>query len=428
MTNTSSPPPPPSHVPSPAPDGPAPGKSWQRFWAGGQFVLALAVTVGFLVYLLRGPQSDASSAAAPPAPAENIATVVGPGLIRVQPGSPFDEKIHIAVVTNATLSAPIMAVTGRVAASLRPGPAGQEDFWQFDSPEMLTAYTDWQKAQSDISFSETQLSLTRQLVDQREDAQRKVVARLEKLVAAGTDTVKDLAVEQTNLMQGQVEGRKSIHEAETALRIARRNEAALSRQLQQSGLEPALLRSVTSDVDIVMADVPEGRIDQVQVGQSCRATFFGLPRQPFSGKVNSIAPVLSKERRSLRVLFVVDDPHDSLRPGMFAEIGLGTDPRDTLLAPADGVLHIGRADYMLIESGPGDWRVAEVRVGEPHNGNVEILDGVSEGTKVIGKGAILFKPLVIRALQEVSVKGTGTSGTDEAGAGARATTGQGSRP
>jgi multidrug efflux pump subunit AcrA (membrane-fusion protein) len=153
-------------------------------------------------------------------------------------------------------------------------------------------------------------------------------------------------------------------------------------------------------MDIVLADVPEGRLNRVKVGQGCQATFFGIPNQRFSGKVTSIAPVLSKERRSLRVLFVINDPDDKLRPGMFAEIGLGTDPRDAILATADGVLHIGRADYVLTAAEDmNTWRVTEVQVGEPHGGEVEILDGLKDGERIIGKGAILFKPLVIRSLQ-----------------------------
>jgi multidrug efflux pump subunit AcrA (membrane-fusion protein) len=84
---------------------------------------------------------------------------------------------------------------------------------------------------------------------------------------------------------------------------------------------------------------------------------------------------------------------------LFAEIGLGTDQRESLLIPADAVLHIGRADYVLVAADANTWRVAEVQVGEPQNGDVEILDGLKEGERVVGKGAILFKPLVVRALQ-----------------------------
>lgn len=377
-----------------------------------QFVIALAITVGFLAYLLfvqsTTPPAENAEVRRPPA---EVVEVIGPGLIRVQPGGPFDAKVQVVTVRKQNITDPLMTITGRVAASLRPGNGKGNDFWQFDSPEVLTAYTDWQKAQADILFTETQLARVKELADARLNAQKQVVARLEKLVSAGTDTLKDLAAEKANLIQAEITGRKEVHEAETAVRVAKRAEAALARQLQQAGLEPELLRSATSDIDIVLADVPEGKLNRVKVGQGCQASFFGIPNERFTGKVNSIAPVLSKERRSLRVLFVINDPRDQLRPGMFAEIGLGTDPRDTLLIPADGVLHIGRADYVLTAGDANTWRVTEVQVGEPRNEEVEILSGLEPGERIVAKGAILFKPLVVRSLRLTPTPAAKTEGS-----------------
>ncbi|MCS7270136.1 MAG: efflux RND transporter periplasmic adaptor subunit [Gemmataceae bacterium] len=372
---------------------------WQRLWFMLQFVTSVAVTVGVLVYLLQ-PQPVPPRVAPLAAETSSVVTVVGPRLIRIQAGTPFDRNLQRVVVQRRSISDPVLTVTGRVVASLRPGKGKGNDFWQFDAPEVLTIFNDWQKAQADIAFAETQLILTQKLAAARLEAQKQVVARLEKLVSAGTDTLKDLATEKANLLQVDLQGRKEVHEAETAVRLARRTEATLARQLQQLGLDPDLLRTATSDIDIVQADVPEGWLHRVRIGQGCRAVFFGIPQETFTGRVNSIAPVLSRERRSLRVLFVIDDPHDKLRPGMFAEIGLGTDPRHTLLIPADAVLHVGRSDYVLVAAGDDTWRVTEVQVGEPHQGEGEILEGLREGEQILGKGAILLKPAVVQALWE----------------------------
>lgn len=384
--------------PTPALPAVPPQTVWQRVWSVGQFVVALAATAGFLTYLLTDPFDPPPPPVERVAPPPEVVRVVGPGLIHVEPGSPFDQKVQVVAVRKQVLDEPVLTVTGRVAASLRPGKDGSPDYWQFDAAETLTAFTDWQKAQADIAFLETQLEQVRQLAAARVAAQRELVKRLEKLVEAGTDTLRELAAERANLIQAELTGRQEVHQAETALRVARREEVVQARRLQQAGLSPDLLRSVTSDVDLVMADVPEGRINQVRVGQGCVARFFGLPKERFRGRVQSIAPVLSAERRSLRVLFTIDDPEDKLRPGMFAEIGLGTDPREALLIPADAVLHIGRADYVLLAEAADTVRVVEVQVGEPYRGELQILDGLAAGDRVIGPGAILFKPLVVRSL------------------------------
>jgi cobalt-zinc-cadmium efflux system membrane fusion protein len=401
-----SPPPkstPPALPPTPASPPAAEPNLAARGWAAGQFLVALTLTVGFLVYLLFNPFEPPIEPVERVKPPAEVVSIIGPGLIRVVPGSPFDEKIQVVEVRTVPLTEPMLTVSGRVVASLRPTPGKRGVAWQFDTPESLAAFTDWEKAQADIAFHEKQLEQIQALVKTRVQAQRELVQRLEKLVALGTDTPKDLTAERANLMQIEITGRQEIFQAETAVRVARREEATQVRKLHQLGLDIELLQAVGPEVDIVMADVPEGRLKQVRINQGCTARFFAVPNERFEGRVKSIAPTLSTERRTLRLLFTIDDPDDKLRPGMFAEIGLGTDQRDALLVPADAVLHIGRADYVLVADAPDTWRVTEVVVGEALRNDVEILNGLQPGMRLVGSGAILLKPLVMRALRPTSL-------------------------
>lgn len=368
------------------------------YWSTVQLIVALIVTSALMAYLLINPggsHTDGEDTARN----IDIVEVAGPDLIRIHTGTSLEKKLETVTLQQNTIDSPTLTVTGTVAASIRPGYKKGPDYWQFNSSEILTAYADWQKAVADVTFNETQLTRSRELAETRLDAQQKVVERLKKLVTGGSDAPKDLAAEQTTLLQYQIQGQKEVYEAESAVRLAKRGEATLSRQLQQAGLDAEMLQSATADTDIVMADVPEGVLSRVQVGQGCRVKFFGLPNEIFCGKVNKIAPVLSKERHSLRVLFVIHDPKDQLRPGMFGDIGLGTDPRQALLVPAAGIVHVGRMDYMLVSAGTTNlWRVAPIRVGEPIGANFEVLSGLSHGETVIGQGAILLKPAIARSL------------------------------
>jgi membrane fusion protein, heavy metal efflux system len=390
------------NVPSASPAKSTPARErWAKAWSTAQFYLAIVLTGGFAAYLFLFPHGIGKHAEDPPRPRPvEIVQTIGPRTIQIQKGSGLEQKLELTKVQEARITSPLLSVTGTVVASLRPGGKAGSDFWQFNSPEVLTAYTDWQRAVADATFSETHLKQIADLAQTRLAAQRKVVDQLERLVQAGTESLKSLAAEQTLLAEHEIQGKKEVHEAESALRIARRQEAALAQQLQQSGLEPSLLQSATADLDIIVADVPEVFLSRVKVGQQCTARFLGIAGQDFGGIVKSILPVLSRERRTLRLLFVIDDPQDQLRPGMFAEIGLGTDPREALLASAEGVLHIGRADYVLARPGDdGPWHITEVQVGEPQHGQVEVLQGMAEGDRLIGKGAILLKPVVVRSLQ-----------------------------
>ena len=126
--------------------------------------------------------------------------------------------------------------------------------------------------------------------------------------------------------------------------------------------------------------------------------FFALPDVGFSGQVASISPAISKEKRVANVQLLVTDPTHRLRPGMFAEIGLGVDKREGLLMPREGALHIDRDDYALVEVDSETWRVVKIQIGERRGLSLEVDSGLKDKDRVMGRGAILLKPLVVRIL------------------------------
>jgi len=332
-----------------------------------------------------------------PTPAVSLA---GPFLIAVQPGSPLERKLEVTTGRNERIQTPLVTVTGAVMARLRPGQGSIEDRWQFSSVELSGIFAEWQHAETEVEFDAKQLTKTRELTAAQLASQARVVERLRKLVATGTEAVRDLTTAEAAHLEMQLEGQKAVFEAERALSEAIHGHADLTRRLVQAGIDPALLERAPSGAALVMADVPEVRLSAVAVGQGCEARFYGLPNLVFRGIVRSLAPALSPERRTLRVFFELNDAEARLKPGMYAEIGLGTDPRYAIVAPADGVMHIGESDYVLTAAGTGRWRVTEVRVGERAGEQIEILGGVRAGEKMIGSGAILLKPLVVQALLE----------------------------
>jgi hypothetical protein len=413
------------------------------------------VGAAFIYVLWSSNQSSSADDDKRPTPPEEVVQIAGPRLIRVRAGTPLDRKLQIVSIETAWLSAPVLPVTGTALASLRvrkdeaqgafasrlvgsvighlaDGPLAASaslvsdrpesmDAWQFATPDLLSAFTDWQKAVLDVQFQETQLRAIEDLNVSRVDAQKKVVARMEKLYAIGTDTEKDLAVERTNLLLAEIQGRKEIHEAETAVRVSRRAEAALARQLQQAGLEPRMLRSAAAEGEVVVAEVPERAVSRVRLDMKCDVRFYALPDHIYTGRVSAISPVISKDKRVLNVQFIVQDPDRAMkleakpviRPGMFAEIGLGTDRRQALLMPADGILHVGENDYALEETREGTWQIVKVQIGEVRGAEVEVLSGLKQGDRVLGKGAILLKPVVVRALAAESPSTRPVSGAEK---------------
>jgi hypothetical protein len=316
----------------------------------------------------------------------------------VAPDSVFGKRLEVTTLQAETVAIPAFTVTGSVAAQLRPGEQGREDRWQFATADVQSAWADWRRTRGEIDFDGRQLQASRELAETREKAQGAVIERLRKLVAIGTDSPKDLAVEEANLAQARLEGQKEVFAAQSTLAAATRAAAGLERQLLQGGVDPQLLAGAPDGAVIVAAEVPEAVLAQVREGEACVARFYAVPDVAFRGRVRSLGPAVSHERRTLPVLFELRDEQARLRPGMFADVGLGAEPRPAVLLPADAVLHVGRGDYVLVGGQPGLFRVTPVRVGESYEGRLQVVGGVKAADRVVSGGAILLKPYVESAL------------------------------
>ncbi len=364
----------------------------------------LVVLITMLWQVMPAPKTEA-----PVLDTSPVVSLTEAHVISVKAGSLIEKKFTISTVQKQQVSTPLLIVTGAVVARLPKGSGPIEDRWQFNSLDLSAVYADWQKAATEKDFNSKRLIKIRELTAAQYNSQKIAVDRLRKLVATGTEAIRDLTNAEANLLEVQLEGQKDVYEAETALTVATRTRAALERKLFQEGIDPLLLEHSSPGISLIMADVPELKIRQVSVGQSCAARFYGLSDQSFSGKVRSLAPTLSPERHTLRVFFELNDTYDQFKPGMYAEIGLGTDPRPAILIPTDSVLHSQNSDYVLVKAGHGLWRITEVQVGENIEDHVEILKGLQGGEEIIGNGAILLKPMLVQALQNEATDSGGKS-------------------
>jgi membrane fusion protein, heavy metal efflux system len=394
--------------------------NWQQYFSLIQLIMSVVLVLVALVWLLW-PQSNevADDNNVPTLKKRPAVEAVAFGKISIDSNSPIGNRLPVQQLKAIVVSEPVLRVTGRVIASRRPGSDSKKDYWQFNSGELLNDFSLWEKAVADVAFNESQLTQLRELAASKEAALANAIARLEKLVKSGSESEKNLIEQRSMLLQTQIQDRKDIYQAELAISIAQREARTLSLQLLQSGIDPERLENATSDMDIVTAEVPEAMIERVSVGQSCTADFFGIADSVFEGKLTAISPILSAEQHTLRVLFIVHDPLDRLRPGMFARIGLGTDPREVLKIPAESVIHIGRNDLVMVVDAPEtsestgeasgtktradrlNAHMQNVVVSNLANGKVDVIRGLKNGDRIIANNAILLQPVIVSSLRMI---------------------------
>jgi Cu(I)/Ag(I) efflux system membrane fusion protein len=138
------------------------------------------------------------------------------------------------------------------------------------------------------------------------------------------------------------------------------------------------------------AAVPEAQAGSVRVGQSASATLTAFPGETFGGRIVAILPTAQTDSRTVTVRIELANRGGRLRPGMFAQVALGGTGNTALLVPSEAVIRTGTRSIVMLATGNGRYRPAEVRTGREGGGQTEILEGLAAGEKVVASGQFLL--------------------------------------
>lgn len=321
------------------------------------------------------------------------------GLIMTAPQSALRHHLEKARLEPVPIRSPILTVPGNVLARIRSGKGAIEDRWQFANSELATSYSEWLRTRGEVQFASRQLEKTKELARAETGYLEANVNRLEPLFKSGNLPERDYKAAQADLLKAQLQGEKDVFAAESALRVATNSLTAIERELAREGLDPLIFSRPRDNLVLVGVQIPEARISDVESGQRCLARFYAYRRETYESPLVLLNSQLTNERRTLRGLLELDDPVDRLRPGMFAEVGIGADERQALLIPAEALIRLCSGDYVFVQSGDG-WRPALVRVGPQQHGQLELLEGANMGETIVTRGAILLKPVAARIVCE----------------------------
>lgn len=137
--------------------------------------------------------------------------------------------------------------------------------------------------------------------------------------------------------------------------------------------------------------LPEAQAALVEVGQSVDAHLNAYPGETFTGRVIAVLPQADVETRTVQVRIELPNKRARLRPGMFAQIQLRAEAdQSTLWVASEAVIHTGRRNVVIVSDGEGHFIPTEVQTGAEADGKTPILDGLTEGQKVVASGQFLI--------------------------------------
>ncbi|MFW2440004.1 MAG: efflux RND transporter periplasmic adaptor subunit [Arenicellales bacterium] len=150
----------------------------------------------------------------------------------------------------------------------------------------------------------------------------------------------------------------------------------------------------------VQVEVFEQQASWVKQGQPAEISLSFLPGQTRQGDVVYVYPELDKKTRTLRVRLQFDNPDESLKPNMYANVKLYSGiKQDALFVPREAIINSGRMTRVLVAKEGGKFYAREVKTGIESGEYTEILDGLQGGEKVVISGQFLID-------SEASLKGS----------------------
>jgi cobalt-zinc-cadmium efflux system membrane fusion protein len=252
------------------------------------------------------------------------------------------------------------------------------------SPDLSTAFSDYEKAQADEALSRKALGRAQMLFD------RGAIAAKDLETAQDTEDKAKVDVE-TAKHHVQILGADPAHpsilidlKAPVSGTIVEQNVAG-SEGVKSLDNSPNLFTIADLDQVWVVCDVFENDLGEVHLGDSAEIRLNAFADRLFKGKVADISRVLDPNTRSAKVRIVLGNADGSLRPGMYAEAKFRSRKvTERVLVPATAIMRLHDKDWVFRKEGDKRFRKIVVQAdGLAPDGMQEIRNGVKPGDELV---------------------------------------------
>jgi Cu(I)/Ag(I) efflux system membrane fusion protein len=139
------------------------------------------------------------------------------------------------------------------------------------------------------------------------------------------------------------------------------------------------------------AAIPQADAAGLQPGTPVEASVSAAPGQTFAGEVETLLPQVDMASRTQQARIVLRNPTGVLAPGMFAEVSLQPKVGAPVpLLPTEALIATGADSRVIVQDAEGGFRPVRVRTGRSTGRQVEILEGLVGGERVVVSGQFLI--------------------------------------
>jgi len=144
----------------------------------------------------------------------------------------------------------------------------------------------------------------------------------------------------------------------------------------------------------VQTSVYDYEVPWIAEGQSAIMELSYQPGETYHGTVAYVYPNLDQKTRTVQVRIEFPNPLFKLKPGMFANVKIQTEPlQNVTVVPNEAIIRTGERNLVFVAKGEGKFEPREVVLGiegGDRNNEIEIRSGVEPGEQVVTSAQFLF--------------------------------------
>lgn len=158
-------------------------------------------------------------------------------------------------------------------------------------------------------------------------------------------------------------------------------------------VSPGTTIASLDDVSSIKLDfaVPESYLAALASGQAIIALSSAYPGREFKGQIRTIGSRVDPVTRAVSVRGEIPNPDRLLRPGMLLTLRIFQPERLALVVPEISLIQVAQSAYVFRVLPGNKVEQVSVKIGERRLGEVEIIEGLSAGDRIVVDGTVKLR-------------------------------------
>ena len=155
---------------------------------------------------------------------------------------------------------------------------------------------------------------------------------------------------------------------------------------QNLGVNDVAFRITDTRELIAYLQIPQSELSKFAFGHAAVIEVASMPGIRFPATIERISPTIDTRNGTFRATAIIDNADGELAPGMFGRFTISYEQhKDALVIPAEALLAEDEESTVYVVN-DGEVSRRTIQIGIEADGNVEILDGLSEDEVIVVVG------------------------------------------